>query len=189
LSPPQSGTESPPLVELRIDPFEHTILPHLDAAYNLARWLAGNEHDAQDIVQESCLRAVKFFEGFRGGNPRAWLLTIVRNTSYTWLKKRGAAHMHASIDDEEFELEDVAANPQQLEMAMDNVERMRAAIDQLPPEYREVIVLREMEEYSYKEIADIADVPIGTVMSRLARGRQQLRMILCAETQPEGGQP
>ena len=189
MSLPQSGPESPPLVELRIDPFEHTILPHLDAAYNLARWLAGNEHDAQDIVQESCLRAVKFFEGFRGGNPRAWLLTIVRNTSYTWLKKRCTAHMHASIDDEEFELEDVAANPQQLEMAMDNVERMRAAIDQLPPEFREVIVLREMEEYSYKEIADIAAVPIGTVMSRLARGRQQLRMILCAETQPEGGQP
>ena len=176
-------------MELRIDPFEQTILPHLDAAYNLARWLAGNEHDAQDIVQESCLRAVKFFEGFRGGNPRAWLLTIVRNTSYTWLKKRGAAHMHASIDDEEFELEDVAANPQQLEMAMDNVERMRAAIDQLPPEFREVIVLREMEEYSYKEIADIADVPIGTVMSRLARGRQQLRMILCAETPPNGEHP
>ena len=189
MSQPQSGTESTLLVELRTDPFEHTILPHLDAAYNLARWLAGNEHDAQDIVQESCQRAVKFFEGFRGGNPRAWLLTIVRNTSYTWLKKRSAAHTLASIDDEEFEFEDAAVNPQHLEMATDNVERMRAAIDQLPPEFREVIVLREMEECSYKEIADIASVPIGTVMSRLARGRQQLRMILCAETQPNGGQP
>jgi RNA polymerase sigma-70 factor, ECF subfamily len=175
-------------VELRTDPFEHIILPHLDAAYNLARWLAGNEHDAQDIVQESCLRAVKFFEGFRGGNPRAWLLTIVRNTSYTWLKKRRDVHAIASLDDEEVDLEDAAVNPQQLAMAAESVERMRAAIDQLPPEFREVIVLREMEEYSYKEIADIAAVPIGTVMSRLARGRQQLRMILCAETPTNGGQ-
>lgn len=169
--------------------FEQTIVPHLDAAYNLARWLAGNEHDAEDIVQESCLRAVKFFDGFRGGNPRAWLLTIVRNTSYTWLKRRNEGHVSLNLEDGDFEIEDHAANPAMLQAAMASVEKVRGAIAQLPAEFREIIVLREMEDYSYKEIADIADVPVGTVMSRLARGRRQLQKILCAETQTPGGQP
>ena len=169
--------------------FEQSIVPHLDAAYNLARWLAGNEHDAEDIVQESCLRAVKFFDSFRGGNPRAWLLTIVRNTSYTWLKRRNAGHAQFNLDDTEFEVEDHATNPATLQAAMANVERVRNAIARLPPEFREIIVLREMEDYSYKEIADIVQVPVGTVMSRLARGRKQLQKILCAETQTPGGQP
>ena len=169
--------------------FEQTILPHLDAAYNLARWLAGNEHDAEDIVQESCLRAVKFFGSFRGGNARAWLLTIVRNTGYTWLKRRETARTHLNLDDAEIEIEDPAANPATLLAAMSNVERLRSAIARLPPEFREILVLREMEDYSYKEIADIAGVPVGTVMSRLARGRRQLQKILCTETQTAGGQP
>jgi RNA polymerase sigma-70 factor (ECF subfamily) len=169
--------------------YEQTIVPHLDAAYNLARWLAGNEHDAQDIVQESCLRAVKFFGSFRGGNPRAWLLTIVRNTSYTWLKRRNDGHARLNLDDGEFEIEDHAMNPAILQTAMANVETVRAAIAQLPPEFREIVVLREMEDYSYKEIADLTEAPIGTVMSRLARGRKQLQKILCAETQTSGGQP
>ncbi len=169
--------------------FEQTIVPHLNAAYNLARWMAGNEHDAEDIVQESCLRAVKFFDSFRGGNPRAWLLTIVRNTSYTWLKRRNDGHASLSLDDGDFEIEDCAANPVRLQAAMANVEKVRSAIALLPPEFREIIVLREMEDYSYKEIADIAEVPVGTVMSRLARGRKQLQKILCAETQTPGGQP
>jgi RNA polymerase sigma-70 factor (ECF subfamily) len=176
-------------VEDKTAMFEQTIVPHLDAAYNLARWLAGNEDDAEDIVQESCLRAVKFFDSFRGGNPRAWLLTIVRNTSYTWLKRRSAAHSQLNLDAAEFEIEDNATNPARLQAAMANVEMVRSAIAQLPPEFRELIVLREMEDYSYKEIAAIAEVPVGTVMSRLARGRKQLQKILCAETQTSGGQP
>src|SRR5689334_9839741 len=130
--------------------FEQTILPHLDAAYNLARWLAGNEHDAADIVQESCLRAVKFFGSFRGGNARAWLLTIVRNTSYTWLK-RSRGHESLSVDDSFHELEDPAADPAVLQASAANIERVREALAQLAPEFREVIVLREMEDYSYKE--------------------------------------
>ena len=167
------------------------MLPHLDAAYNLARWLAGNEHDAEDIVQESFLRAVKFFDSFRGGNPRAWLLTIVRNTSYTWLKRREAGNAQFHLDDGDFELEDQAANPAALHAAMANVERVRSAIAQLPLEFREIIVLREMEDYSYKEIADLVEVPVGTVMSRLARGRRQLQKILCQEkeTQTPAGRP
>jgi RNA polymerase sigma-70 factor (ECF subfamily) len=176
-------------VEDKTAMFEQTIVPHLDAAYNLARWLTGNEHDAEDIVQESCLRAVKFFDSFRGGNARAWLLTIVRNTSYTWLKRRHAGPAQFNLDDAEFEIEDQAANPAALQAAMANVEKVRNAIAQLPPEFRELIVLREMEDYSYKEIAAIAEVPVGTVMSRLARGRKQLQKILCAETQTSGEQP
>src|SRR5689334_13629932 len=107
--------------------FEQTMLPHLDAAYNLARWLAGNDHDAEDIVQESFLRALKFFGGFRGGNARAWLLTIVRNTSYTWLKRRRASAGDAALGDD-FEIEDAAVNPDALAAATANVEAVRAAI-------------------------------------------------------------
>jgi len=167
--------------------FEQTILPHLDAAYNLARWLAGNEHDAEDIVQEAFLRAVKFYGSFRGGNPRAWLLTIVRNTSYTALKRRRENHAQVHLDESDLELEDHSADPAAALAAMSNIEKVREAIAQLPLEFREVIVLREMEDYSYKEIADLVDLPVGTVMSRLARGRRQLQKIICAETQTSGG--
>ena len=169
--------------------FEQTILPHLDAAYSLARWLTGNDHDAEDIVQESCLRALKFFGTFRGGNPRAWLLTIVRNTTFTWLKRSRAGHEQVDLPDGALELEDPAANPEALFAATANREEVRAALAQLPPEFREVIVLRELEDYSYKEIAGIAGVPIGTVMSRLARGRKQLQRLLAPGAQPIEGQP
>ena len=167
--------------------FEQIILPHLDAAYNLARWLAGNEHDAEDIVQESCLKAVKFFGSFRGGNARAWLLTIVRNTSYTWLKQRRQSHAEVHLDENDLEIEDHSADPATALAAMSNVEKVREAIAQLPLEFREVIVLREMEDYSYREIADLVEVPVGTVMSRLARGRRQLQKIICEETLTPGG--
>jgi len=160
--------------------FEQVILPHLDAAYNLARWLAGDDHDAQDIVQESCLRAVKHFNSYRGGNPRAWLLAIVRNTSYTWLSRDRRVSLQAASDEESIETEDLYLHPAALQDSEANIEKVRAAIALLAPEFREVITLREIEEYSYKEIADIVEAPIGTVMSRLARARRQLQKILTA---------
>jgi RNA polymerase sigma-70 factor, ECF subfamily len=174
-------------VENETTHFEKTILPHLDAAYNLARWLTGNEHDARDMVQEACLRAFKFFSGFRGGDARSWLLTIVRNTVYSWLQRRHKGE-HVFQPEEEMEkFEDVSANPDQMFARNANIEAVRAAIAQLPPEFREAVVLREMENYSYKEIADITGAQIGTVMSRLARGRRQLHRILCqSEDTSEG---
>lgn len=151
--------------------FEQVVMPHLDAAYNLARWLAGNDHDAEDIAQEACVRAFRFFGGFRGGDGRSWLLTIVRNTAYTWLKKNRAKAV-VFIDDQELaEIEDAgAADFSNADSAV-----LRAALEALPLEFREALVLRELEGCSYKEIAEVADVPIGTVMSRLARARKQLQ--------------
>ena len=160
--------------------FEQTILPHLDAAYNLARWLTGNEHDARDMVQESFLRALKFFGNFRGGDARAWLLTIVRNTAYT----RDQV-LQAEQEMEKFE--DASVNPGQLLERSANIELVRDAIAQLPAEFREAVVLREMESLSYKEIADITGVRIGTVMSRLSRGRRQLQFILSQNEEISGG--
>ena len=148
-------------------------MPHLDAAYNLARWLAGNEHDAADIVQESCMRAFRFAGGVRGGNDRAWLLAIVRNTACTWLKKNRPRAMVPIDDDELAGIEDqsIAVNPFQ---GADK-DALRAAVEMLPLEFREALVLRELEGLSYKEIAEVAEVPVGTVMSRLARARRQLQ--------------
>lgn len=154
-------------------PFEELVLPNLDAAYNLARWLAGNDHDAEDIVQEACMRAFRFAAGFRGGNSRSWLLAIVRNTAFTWLKKNRPQAVVSISDDELAEIEDAKENPVAFDRADAGV--LRAALESLPPEFREAIVLRELEELSYKEIAEIADVPIGTVMSRLARARRELQ--------------
>ena len=166
--------------------FEQAILPHLDAAYNLARWLTGNDQDARDVVQEASLRALKFFGGFRGTNSRAWLLTIVRNTFYNWLEKN-RPHEVSTVGDEELHaLEDPSVDPALLLARSANVEAVRGAIELLPVEFREVIVLRELEDYSYREIADVAGVPIGTVMSRLARARKQLQEILTSKSTTEG---
>ena len=165
----------------RLKTFEQTVLPHLDAAYNLARWLAGNDHDAQDVSQEACLRAFKFFGNFRGENARAWLLTIVRNTFYTWLQKNRPAAVAGELDDEAMAVEDVSANVEQVHLQQADAEAVRRAIGELPVEFREMIVLREMEGLSYKEIADLSAVPIGTVMSRLARARKQLQIRLAGE--------
>ena len=172
----------------RLQLFEQTVLPHLDAAYNLARWLAGNDPDAQDITQEASLRAFKFFGNFRGGNARAWLLTIVRNTFYTWLRKNRPRENEVELDDEALAVEDVSVNAEALNSRLADAETVRLAIEQLPVEFREVVILREMEGFSYKEIANLADVPIGTVMSRLARARKQLQKQLAKEFKP-GGQP
>jgi RNA polymerase sigma factor (sigma-70 family) len=151
--------------------FEQAVLPHLDAAYNLARWLTRNDHDAEDVAQEACLRAMRFFAGFHGGSVRPWLLTIVRNTYLTWLQKNRAK----TIEPLEKDVASGSANPEELLMGRVDAQSLRKALDELPAEYREVIVLRELEELSYKEIAGIAGIPIGTVMSRLARARRRLQ--------------
>ncbi|MFI5323711.1 MAG: sigma-70 family RNA polymerase sigma factor [Thermodesulfobacteriota bacterium] len=159
--------------------FEETILPHVRAAYNLARWLTGSEHDAEDVAQEAYLRAFKFFEGFRGIDSRAWLLAIVRNTCYTWLKQKKMHDSMTVFDEENHSTEENVLNPEtKLLQAMDT-ELIRKAIEELPVEYREVVVLCDLEGLSYKEIAQIIKLPIGTVMSRIARARKRLIELLC----------
>ena len=158
--------------------FEEIALPHLGAAYNLARWLLHNEHDAQDVVQEAYLRALKSFSGYYGGDSRSWLMTIVRNTCYTWLHKNRALQLSDPIEDKLDEVGLDFADPEMILLQIADSQMVRQALQELPVEFREVMVLREMEDLSYKEIADIVDVPIGTVMSRLARGRKRLQALL-----------
>ena len=156
--------------------FERIVLPHLDAAYNLARWLAGNDHDAADIAQEACVRALRYLGGYRGGDARSWLLTIVRNTAFTWLKKNRPQAI-VSIQDEQLEeIADQSGAAGTFYGADKGA--LRAALEALPLEFREALVLRELEGLSYKEISEVAEVPVGTVMSRLARGRRQLQAAL-----------
>jgi len=158
--------------------FEGAILPHLDAAFSLARFLLRNDQDAEDAVQDASLRAFRFFDSFRGQNSRAWFLRIVRNTAFTALK-RARGHEEDVLFDEELHTPENAdaGVASRLDQVHDR-ETVRAAIEQLAPEFREVITLRELEECSYKEIAEIAAIPVGTVMSRLARARAQLAEIL-----------
>src|SRR6059036_1076255 len=160
--------------------FEETMLPHIDAAHNLARWLLRNEQDAQAVVQEAYLRAFKSFGGFHGSNGRAWLLTIVRNTSYTLLKKNSAADLTTTFDDEIHAPGHESVSPATILENSEDAELIREAMDELPAEFREVLVLRHQEGLSYKEIADIAQIPPGTVMSRLARARGKLKEYLAA---------
>jgi RNA polymerase sigma-70 factor, ECF subfamily len=163
--------------------FEQCMMPHMAAAYNLARWLAGNEPDAQDVVQEAFLRGFKFFGGFRGGDSRAWLLRIVRNSFYDWLRKQRRAELETPFDEQVHEAAAVSPGPDAALLAKADKEMVNQAIEALPVEYREVLVLRELEGLAYKEIADIAELPIGTVMSRLARAREQLRQALLERLQ------
>jgi RNA polymerase sigma-70 factor, ECF subfamily len=158
--------------------FERAILPHLDAAYNLARWLMRNEQDAQDIAQEAYLRAFRFFPGFRGGDPRAWLLKIVRNTCYTWLHVNRPLQDAAEFDENLFRSDSCAPNPEEVVLQKDSDTLVRKALEKLPPNFREVIILRELEGMSYREIADITGMPAGTVMSSLSRARGRLRQLL-----------
>jgi RNA polymerase sigma factor (sigma-70 family) len=159
--------------------FEQTVLPYMDAAYNLARWLTRNEQDAQDMVQEAYLRAFKFFNAFRGVDGRAWLLTIVRNTCYTWLHQNRAHEITTMFDEEIHSVDSETSNPATLALRSADHQLLREALDELPVEFREVVVLRDLEGFSYKEIADIANIPAGTVMSRLARARERLKQVLC----------
>ncbi len=160
------------------------VAPHLDAAYNLARWLTRNPHDADDVVQEAYLRAFRFFGSFRGGDGRAWLLAIVRNTFYTWVEQRRRHQSDVEYDEAaagQYREEDCAdqalhgTDPEQLLLRAADQQLVEAALLRLPAEFREILVLRELEELSYKEIAEIVGVPLGTVMSRLSRARGQLR--------------
>lgn len=165
--------------------FEIQVLPHLDAAFNLARWLAGNDRDAEDIAQEACMRALKFFPGFRGGNARGWFLTIVRRTCWNWLERERGRREDLEFDEEIHGGVDHADNPEEFLIRQADIEAVRAAISELSPEYREVVILREIEGCAYKEIADITGVPTGTVMSRLSRARRQLQAAL--STHPSRG--
>ena len=150
-------------------------MPHFDAAYNLARYLTGDENDAADVVQDACVRALKFFDGFRGDNARAWLLTIVRRTFYNWLHDNRPSQLAEAYNEESHAVEDPAESPDAAMLRNSDVQAVRDALKQLPLEFREVLVMREMEGLSYKEIASACDIPIGTVMSRLARGRKLLQ--------------
>jgi RNA polymerase sigma-70 factor, ECF subfamily len=164
--------------EQELASFETLILPHLDAAYNLAKWLLRNEDDARDVVQEAYLRAFKSFGGFHGSNGRPWLLTIVRNTAYNLIKKNQTTHLTTAFDDEENFVDRESASPATLLEQDETNELVRQALDRLPDEFREILVLRHLEGLSYKEIADVAQLAPGTVMSRLARARAKLKEYL-----------
>jgi RNA polymerase sigma-70 factor (ECF subfamily) len=169
--------------------FERLALPHLDAAYNLARWLTRDDHDAHDIVQEAFVRALRYVGNFRGDNARGWLLQIVRNTAFTWLKENRSSRDVALDEGDDANPAGAIAAPSADEpeaSALRNADRTRInrAIAALPIVYREVLVLRELEDCSYSDIARIADVPIGTVMSRLARARALMRVALSADARP-----
>lgn len=154
--------------------FNRIVVPHLDAAYNYARWLTRNGADAEDVAHEALLRALQFFDSFNREEVRPWLLAIVRNTFYTWLKKNRPLELAEPFNDDSAGAPSQSADPS--EAAILNADRraLGEAIERLPREYREPLILREFEEFSYQEIATILEIPIGTVMSRLARARQRL---------------
>jgi RNA polymerase sigma factor (sigma-70 family) len=154
--------------------FEETALPHLNAAYNLARWLTGDAHDAEDLVQEAYLRAFRSFDGFRGEDGRAWLLAIVRNTCLTWLRKK-AERSTVEFDERLHSAADEFPDVERVLLNQAALGRLQGCLEALPLEFRDVMVLRELEELSYKEISEIVRAPIGTVMSRLARARKRLQ--------------
>ena len=160
--------------------FEALMLPQLDAAHNLAKWLLRNEQDAQDVVQEAFLRAFKSFSGFHGSNGRAWLLTIVRNTSYSFLKKNRAVDLTTAFDEEIHAIDHESVSPAAILEHSEDAELITKAVDELPAEFREILILRHQEGLSYKEIGEIVKIPPGTIMSRLARARAKLKECLAA---------
>ena len=162
-------------MESLLQNFEEAVLPHLRAAYNLARWLTRDETDAEDVVQEAYLRAYKHFGSFHGGDGRPWLLAIVRNTCYTWMQHNRSPELTVSFDDQVYEIESKDLNPEALLLQSADTQMVRQALEELPVEFREILVLRELEGLSYKQIADVVDIPMGTVMSRLARARKRLQ--------------
>jgi RNA polymerase sigma-70 factor (ECF subfamily) len=158
--------------------FERAMLPHLDAAYNLARWLTGSVHDAEDVVQDAFVRALTFFDSFRGEDGRSWLLTIVRNACYDWLRRNRRSTLVA-VEQEELEAApDASPSPEAEQLRKADARILQAGLEALPVEYREALVLRELEGMSYRQIAQVTGTPMGTVMSRLARGRKRLEKVL-----------
>jgi RNA polymerase sigma-70 factor, ECF subfamily len=179
-------SKDPYLNSSQLTRFEQVVLPHLDSAYNLARWLIGNNHDAEDVVQDAYLRAVKFFDGFRGGDARPWLLTVVRHACFDWLQRNRSHQTLAVFDEELHSGQGDSLDPAQLALRVENQEMLRQALSELPVEFREVLVLRELEGLSYKEIGAVTNLPPGTIMSRLARARERLRQSLIQHLR-EGG--
>jgi RNA polymerase sigma-70 factor (ECF subfamily) len=165
----------------KLDRFNRIVVPHLDAAYNYARWLTRNGQDAEDVAHEAMLRALQFFDSFNREQVRPWLLAIVRNTFYTWLKKNRPLELAESFRDDSSGTAGESADPREIAILNADRRALAQAIERLPREYREPIILREMEELSYQQIAGILEIPIGTVMSRLARarGRLQQRLAEC----------
>ena len=160
--------------------FEQAVLLPLDAAYHLARWRTRNDHDAEEVVQEAYVRAWKFFGSFHGGESRPWLLTIVRHTCYTWLQHNRAHDIATVFEEEIHSVASASANPETLLLHRANQQMLRDALEALPVAFREIVLLREPEGVSYKEMAAMPEVPLGTVMSRLARARKRLQQCLAA---------
>jgi len=178
------------LVDRPTGGFDEVILPHLDAAHNLARWLVRGSDDAEDVVQEACLRALRYFGTFRGGNPRAWLLSIVRTTAFRWLQKNRAQHLATEFNEDIHSEEGEALNPETLLLQRADTQLLEQAMNHLPDRLREVLMLRELEGLSYKEIAEVVGVPMGTVMSTLFRARERFRHeasdLVRQQRQPKG---
>lgn len=167
------NSERPAATERRS--FDEIILPHLDAAHNLARWLVRDTDEAEDVAQEACLRAFRYFDTFRGGNARAWLLTIVRTTAFGWLQKNRSRQLATEFNEEIHDAGGEAVTPETLLLQRADTDVIKQAMNQLPVRLREVLILRELEGLSYKEIAEVVGVPIGTVMSTLFRARERFR--------------
>ena len=161
-----------------LPPFEDALLPHFDTAYNLARWLTRNDQDAQDVVQEAYLRAFRFFPAFRGGDAHAWIMKIVRNTCYTWLNENRPLQSASEFDENAFLPVSRSSSPEEVLLQNDSGTLVRKALEALPTHFREVLVLRELDGMSYKEIAEITGMAAGTVMSTLSRARGRLRQAL-----------
>jgi RNA polymerase sigma-70 factor (ECF subfamily) len=157
--------------------FEEVVLPHLDTGRHLARWLLGNTHDAEDVVQEAALRAFRYFGTFKGGNARAWFLQIVRHLAWSW-RAQGQRFRSESFDEEQHSGSSSLPNPELRLIRMDRAASISRAMGKVPRRWQKLLVLREREEMSYRELADAADVPVGTVMSGLSRGRQAFRVAL-----------
>jgi RNA polymerase sigma-70 factor (ECF subfamily) len=170
---PRGASVVPMTFPTRLAPFEETILPHLNAAYNLARWLTRNDDDAQDVVQEACLRAFRFYAGYRGGDGKAWLLEVVRNTWSTW-RRREKRDVKVEFDEAVHARDRAVPDPEQALTDQARTGTLRDCIEALPETFREIIVLRELEEMSYRQISEVTSLPSGTVMSRLSRARKRL---------------
>jgi len=165
--------------------FQALVLPHLDSAYNLARWMTRNASDAEDIAQEAMLRAFRFFDGFRGEDARVWLMTIVRNTYFSWIHRQMPRQNSTEFDERLHTDIEATLTPETQLLRQATVDEVRKSIECLPPEYREVILMRELEQMSYKEIASVTESPLGTVMSRLSRARSMLRQLIAGERRAE----